>query len=115
MRLNLRHVHESAVAIMGFALAGFRTVRHFRRELPYLTMGYGWNTSLLPSGQNVRIIQEVRSGESSIPEGASGVVVSDPAIDEDDARPDRLVRLRFGGGAGKRIEIGVKRASLRAN
>jgi hypothetical protein len=108
MRLTVRRM-MIFVAVMSFAFAAYRLAG----ELRYWTMSYGWNTSVLPLGLEVRIIQGVQLDDWTIPTGTRGVIVSDPP-DEDSAYPYREVGVRFSEGPGKGRTIYVRRTLLRA-
>ena len=103
------------VALMGLVLATRRPTNklyQYAADWSYSTH-YGPNTSVLPKGMKVRIVEDAPSGESTIPAGTAGVVVSDPP-DEDSAYAHRSVGVRISEGPGKGTAIDVKRTSLRA-
>ena len=107
LRFSVRRL-MIVVAVMGLAFASYR----FLVELSYSTH-HGPNTSVLPLGLEVRIVEGVRSGESTIPAGTRGVVVYDPP-DEDSAYFYRLVGVRISEGPSSGTTIDIKRTSLRA-
>jgi hypothetical protein len=97
------------VAVTALLLGAYRIAG----ELRFWTLSYGWNTSVLPIGLEVLIIEDVPSHQSTTPTGTRGVVAGD-FTDEDSAYPNRFVSVRLSEGPGKTQVIHVKRTAIRA-
>lgn len=74
----------------------------------------GFYSRVLDDGQVVVTRYPVDSEDRAItiPRGTTCVVVADYAVDEDDARPDRSIRVRVLGGQHKDAIVDVERSSL---
>ena len=97
-----------AIAIAACALARFK----LSSELKFRTFSFGWNTSILPVGERVFSIVDIRVDDVSVPAGTLCLVVSDPP-DEDSANPDRTVVVRTSGRGQHGPIFAVKRIQLR--
>jgi len=102
-----------AVAAAAIGLATLIGTVRLARDLKYSTFSYGWNTSIFPIGEPVRISQDVTIDGMPLPSGTQGVVVADPP-DEDSAYPDRLLSVKIIDGQYRGATMGVQRRFLRA-
>jgi hypothetical protein len=85
----------------------------FADELRYWTFSHEWNTSLLPRGQPVAPVADVRARVMLIPAGTRCVVGGD-FTDEDSAYPDRDVSVEILEGPHKGEIVDIERSLLRA-
>jgi hypothetical protein len=139
MRFTIRQVMIIVAAIAALVWLAIGLI-DLKRSLPDLTYR-GWNTYLLPAGQRVVILGDIRAavaskfihptgdsrskpthynwqivtpgGEHALAAGTPGVVKIDPAWDDDSCDPERPIAVQVSAGTHKGVVVALPRNRLR--
>ncbi|WP_435008505.1 hypothetical protein P12x_005712 [Tundrisphaera lichenicola] len=99
-----------AVSLIAVMLSAVRLVT----ALQYATLGNGWNTSVLPTGQRVMTSRDFRTKSVTLEANTRGVVTGDPT-DDDSAYPGRLIYVKISEGQHRGTTQAIERQFLRAD